>query len=256
MTEHAPVAAPLADVTAEAHRLLEAASREQVIIRLLGGVAIALLARGPIPEPLRRGYGDIDLVTKREDAPRLRVLLEGLGYTANRRFNSLHGARRLLYYDEANGRQLDVFVGTFKMCHEVDLGGRLRLVPQTLTPADLLLTKLQIVEINRKDLLDTITLLHECPLTEHAQPGAIDLERLSDVAGKDWGWHTTLTDNLARIPPVVAGTLDGADAALVLRRVETIRLALERAPKSLGWRVRAGIGRRVPWYELPEEVGR
>ncbi len=256
MSEHAPTNTPLADITAEARRLLEAADRERVTIRLLGGVAIALVARGRIPEPLRRTYGDIDLVTRREDAPRLRALLESLGYTANRRFNSLHGAHRLLYYDEANGRQLDVFVGAFKMCHELDLNGRLQLASETLTPADLLLTKLQIVEINRKDLLDAVTLLHACPVTERAQPGAIDLERLAEVAGKDWGWYTTLTDNLARIPPVVAETLDGEDAARVLQRTEAIRAALERAPKSLGWKMRASIGRRVQWYELPEEVGR
>jgi hypothetical protein len=256
MTEHAPIDAPLADVTAEARRLLEAASREQVTIRLLGGVGIALLAHGPIPKPLRRTYADIDLVTKREDAPRLRTLLEKLGYTANRRFNSLHGAHRLLYYDETNGRQLDVFVGTFKMCHELDLGGRLQLASETLTPADLLLTKLQIIEINRKDLLDAITLLHQCPVTKRAQPGAIDLERLTAVAGKDWGWYTTLTDNLARIPSVVAETLGGVDAVHITQRTEAMRAALEQAPKSLGWKMRAGIGRRVQWYELPEEVAR
>jgi hypothetical protein len=256
MSEHTSTKAPLADVTAEARRLLEAANREQVTIRLLGGVAIALLARGPIPEPLRRTYGDIDLVTRREDVSRLRPLLEGLGYTANRRFNSLHGARRLLYYDETNGRQLDVFVGTFKMCHELGLNDRLQLAQETLTPADVLLTKLQIVEINRKDLLDAITLLHECPVTARAQPGAIDLERLTDVASKDWGWYTTLTDNLARIPPVVAETLDGTDAMLATQRTEAIRAALEQAPKSLGWKMRAGLGRRVQWYELPEEVAR
>ena len=256
MSEQTPSQAPLADIAAEARRLLEAASREQVTIRLIGGVAIALLAQGPIPEPLRRSYGDIDLVTRREDVPRLRALLEGLGYTANRRFNSLHGAHRLLYYDEVNARQLDIFVSAFKMCHELDLNGRLQLAPQTLAPADLLLTKLQIVEINRKDLLDAITLLHKCPVTEQAQPGAIDLARLAEVAGKDWGWYTTLTDNLARIPPVVAETLEGTDAALIVQRVEAIRAALEQAPKSLGWKMRAGIGRRVQWYELPEEVAR
>jgi hypothetical protein len=256
MTEHARTDGPLADVIAEARRLLGAAAREQVTIRLLGGVAIALLAHDPIPERLRRSYGDIDLVARREDTPRTRALLERLGYTANRRFNNLHGARRLLYYDEANGRQLDVFVGAFRMCHELELAGRLELAPETLTPADLLLTKLQVVEINRKDLVDAITLLHACPVVERMRAGAaeLDLERLSDVAGRDWGWYTTLTDNLGRIPSAVAETLDGADAALVLQRAETIHAALDQAPKSLAWKVRAGVGRRVRWYELPEEM--
>src|SRR5262249_8749084 len=185
---------------------------------------------------------------------RLRAMLEGCGYAANRRFNRLHGAQRLLYYDEINTRQLDVFIGTFKMCHELDLSARLELAPETLTPSDLLLTKLQIVEINRKDLLDAITLLCVCPVTAEARPGAIDLERLSAVTSRDWGWYTTLIDNLARIPPAAAETLGDA-AVRITERVATLRAALEQAPKSLGWKLRAGVGRRVPWYELPEEVG-
>jgi hypothetical protein len=256
MSEQTPTSVPLADVAAEACRLLEAADREQVTIRVLGGVAIALLARDRIPGALRRTYGDIDLVVKRDDAPRLRALLERVGYLGDRHFNSLHGAQRLLYHDDVNGRKLDIFVGTFKMCHELDLSGRLHLARETLTPADLLLTKLQIVEINRKDLYDVVTLLHACPVVERADPGAIDLERLADVAAKDWGWYTTLTDNLARIPPVVTEALDGTDAARVLQGTEAIRTALEQAPKSLKWKVRAGIGRRVQWYELPEEIAR
>jgi hypothetical protein len=284
MTHDQDTSAPLPDVIAEARRILDAANREQVTIRLLGGVAIALLAGGTLPSSLRRTYGDIDVVISREHASSARALLERLGYVANRRFNNLHGAHRLLYYDEANTRQLDVFVGAFKMCHELDLGARLLLAPETLPPADLLLTKLQIVEINRKDLNDTILLLHTCAVspsltpsltpgttpsltpgttpsltpgtTPSTTPAVIDLERITSVTSKDWGWHTTLADNLARIPPVVAETLAGTDAALVLERVEAIRAALEQAPKSLGWKMRAGIGRRMPWYELPEEVGR
>src|SRR5260370_9507835 len=145
----------------------------------------------------------MDWVAGREDTPRTRALLERLGYSANRRFNNLQRARRLLYYDEANGRQLDVFVGAFRMCHELELAGRLELAPETLTPADLLLSKLQVVEINRKDLVDAITLLHACPVVERMRAGAaeLDLERLSDVAGGGWGWVTTLTAQLGGSPP-------------------------------------------------------
>ena len=62
----------------------------------------------------------------------------------------------MLFYDTANGRQLDVFVGTFHMCHELDLGKRLAEHPSALDAADLLLTKLQIAEINRKDIVDAV----------------------------------------------------------------------------------------------------
>jgi hypothetical protein len=219
-------------------------------------VAIGILAGKALPEPLRRSYADIDLVVRREDGGRARSLLTKLGYEADRGFNSLHGSTRLLFYDLANSRRLDVFVGVFRMCHELDLGGRLELAPSTLTPADLLLTKLQIVELNHKDLIDVMTLLHISAIGDRPETGTIDLPRLEHVTGADWGWHTTVTDNLERVSNAAGELLIQDDAAIVRNRAQDIRQAIERAPKSLGWKVRARVGRRMQWYELPEEVAR
>jgi hypothetical protein len=236
--------------------VVEAARAEGFPVRILGGVAIGILAGKAIPEPLRRSYADIDLVVRRGDAGRARSLLTKLGYEADRGFNSLHGSTRLLFYDLVNSRRLDVFVGVFKMCHEVDLGGRLELVPSTLTPADLLLTKLQIVELNQKDLIDVMTLLHVSAIGDRPGADTIDLPRLEHVTGGDWGWHTTVADNLERVSAAAGQLLMEDDANIVRNRAYDIRQAIDRAPKSLGWKVRARVGRRMQWYELPEEVAR
>jgi len=248
--------APLMDIEREARRVLGAAQRANITSRLLGGIAIAMLATKPIPAPLRRTYADIDLIVKRDHAARLRSLLERLGYVANQRFNNLHGERRLLFYDEINGRQLDVFIEVFKMCHELPLRERLDLVPDTLPPADLLLTKLQIVEINRKDLLDLIALLALCEIGSAPAPEVIDLPRLIAITSHDWGWYTTVADNLARVPALAGEVFEAEDAALVTQRVAVIQEEIQKAPKSLGWKVRSRVGRRVSWYDLPEEVAR
>jgi hypothetical protein len=245
---------PIADVKSEALYLVEAARAEGFPIRILGGVAIGILAGTALPERLPRSYADIDLAIRPVDGGRARNLLTALGYEADRGFNSLHGSRRLLFYDTVNGRRLDVFVGVFKMCHELDLAGRLDAVPNTLSPADLLLTKLQIVELNQKDLIDVVTLLHVCAIGDRPQVDTIDLPRLELVTGGDWGWHTTIIDNLERVSGGVVELLAEDDAAIVRSRVQEIRQAIERAPKSLGWKVRARVGRRMQWYELPEEV--
>jgi putative nucleotidyltransferase-like protein len=241
---------PLADIKSEALEVVEAARAEGFPIRILGGVAIAILAGEALPEPLRRTYADIDLAIKPDDGGRARSLLIALGYEPDRGFNSLHGSRRLLFYDMANGRRLDVFVGVFKMCHELDLRDRLEVVPNTLAPADLLLTKLQIVELNQKDLIDVVALVDVCGMD------TLDLQRIEQVTGADWGWHTTVADNLERVAAAAAELLIEDDAAIVRKRVDAIRQAIDRAPKSLGWKVRARVGRRVQWYELPEEVAR
>ena len=110
----------------------------------------------PLPAALQRTYGDIDVVVKRGHDHGLKQALEELGYVPNKRFNGLHGDRRLLFYDDVNNRQVDVFIGNFRMCHTLELNDRLGLDAHTLAPADLLLTKLQIVKINAKDVVDSL----------------------------------------------------------------------------------------------------
>ncbi len=246
---------PLADVEAEAARLLQSAAQAGVLVRLLGGAAVGMHRHGPPQPALHRPYGDIDVVVKRGHDRGLKRVLEELGYAPNRGFNNLHGDRRLLFYDERNGRQLDVFIGVFRMCHTLDLDDRLQLHAQTLSPADLLLTKLQIIRINPKDIIDAQALVLEHETGSERTGDVIDLDRLVQVTSRDWGWYTTFTDNLARLKTVNETALPRDTAAALAGRVATIQRALASAPKSLPWKARAAVGRRVAWYELPEEVG-
>jgi hypothetical protein len=247
-------ATPLADVEAEAARLLDRATQARLLVRLLGGAAVGMHRHTAFPPPLERRYGDIDVVVKKGHDRGLKHLLEDLGYVPNRNFNNLHGDRRLLFYDERNERQVDVFIGIFRMCHTLDLNDRLELHPQTLAPSDLLLTKLQVVKINAKDVVDAQALLlgHQ---VERGPGDVIDLGRLVQVTSRDWGWFTTFTDNLERLTPQQDSPLPRDAAGQIADRVATIRQALAAAPKALGWKARAAIGRRVAWYELPEEIG-
>jgi hypothetical protein len=206
---------------------------------------------------LRRDYGDIDIVIGRREGRQAKAAMLRLGYVPNERFNGLHGDRRLLFYDEANGRQLDVFVGSFSMCHSLDLSGRLGLLPDTLSVADLLLTKLQVIEINAKDLIDAAQLLrnHELDRAEAAGSDRLSLDRLCAVTSADWGWYTTLSDNLARLAGFARDTLDEPDRGQVTEAAGAIRAAIDGTAKSLRWKARARLGRRAAWYDLPEEVG-
>jgi hypothetical protein len=254
---------PAAEIIAEARRLHSQAEAAGITVRLLGGAAVALSAPAPLPVPLQRPYQDLDYVVRRADAARWRDLLEANGYAADAAFNALHGAQRLLHFDLAHERQLDTFVASFAMCHSLDLTDRLPAGSMTLAPADLLLTKLQIFEVNDKDLTDSIALLLSHPVLSHpvlSHPGAgggpgIDASRLAKIAGADWGWHTTLSDNLAKVAGrLPSAGLGDADRQTVATRLAQIRETLATAPKSLKWRARAKVGRRVPWYDLPEEV--
>ena len=251
---------PLADVEAEGRRVVSFAADASLAVRLLGGVGVALHDHRPVPPALERGYGDLDIVVPAKATRRTTEVLTSAGYVANDRFNALHGAQRMLFYDIANKRQVDVFVGVFAMCHRLDLTGRLHLHAQALDAADLMLTKLQIREVNRKDLVDAVRLVLTHDVVDIGAPAgeggdAMALDRLRSVTSGDWGWYTTVTDNLAVVRTAASELLDPADAELVESRVDQIDASLRTSPKSMRWKARSIVGRKTPWYELPEEVG-
>jgi len=245
---------PLAGVQDEARRILGLARDQGITVRLIGGTAVAQHCHGEQLPALRRSCADIDLVVRRADQRALRALLQAAGYQPDAMFNAIHGATRLLYDDRANGRQLDVFVGGFKMCHRLDLDDRLGLDQTTLTPADLLLTKLQVIEVNEKDLTDAASLLLWHEVADERSGDVVGIDRLIDVTSHDWGWFTTFTQNLRKVDSAAHDLLPSESAAVVVARAERIARALSESPKSMRWKARARIGRRIPWYELPEEV--
>ena len=247
---------PLPDIEAEARRVLDGCAAHQVSGRLIGGLAVAQHQHLATPTELRRSYGDIDIVIGRKEGRGVKAALTSLGYVPNERFNALRGDRRMLFYDTANGRQIDVFVGAFAMCHALDLSGRLTMLPDTLSVADLVLTKLQIVEINAKDLVDAAQLLrnHELGRADEAGRDEVSLDRLCAITSADWGWYTTLSDNLAKLAGFARDALGEADGLAVAEQARAIQRAIDEPGKSLRWKARARIGRHAPWYELPEEV--
>ena len=152
--------APNADIVVEAERLLGAAVAADVPVRLVGGLAVrAHLPPGTMPV-ITREYKDIDLVTLKGRSRAVTAFMTEQGYEADRVFNTTNGHRRLLYYDVPHQRQVDVFVGAFEMCHAIPITERIELHPTAVPLAELLLTKMQIVELNAKDQSDIVTMLY------------------------------------------------------------------------------------------------
>lgn len=244
-------------MVAAGRSLVAAAAESSVPVRLLGGVAIWLRSGDAARAALGRDYPDIDVIAHKRQSRDLRRVLEASGFLPERVFNATHGARRLLYNAPDGDWHVDVFLDTFEMSHTLDLGARLETEPETLPAAELLLTKLQIAEINRKDLSDVAMLLWDHEPAADDGPGRVNLTRLAAVCGNDWGLYTTMTDNLSRAAPLLAELPIGeADRTRVAGRITAVGQALAAAPKTLGWRMRAKVGRRVRWYEVPEEVVR
>ena len=242
----------LGDMCREALRVVHTTEEAGLSFRLTGGVAVALRCPSAASPVLSRAYADIDGVVRRKDRRELGEVLHTLGYDADRNFNALHGEIRLLFRDRTTGRQVDVFVDRIEMCHSIDLRTRLVLDDVTVTLADLLLMKLQIVETNRKDILDILALLVDQDFSP--DESGINLEYIGRLASRDWGlWRTTTM--IADRSLQFANGLIGFEARTRIQdQVERYRRTLEGVPKSPPWRLRARIGDRRLWYELPEEV--
>lgn len=267
----AEVSQTLADPLAEALRVVDLADARGLQVRLLGGMAV----RAHAPDwtaRTRRTEVDLDFATRSKDRAAFFALLESAGYTADKRHNALFGGTQGYFIDEFRQRPVDVLVDRLEMCHRVQFADRLAASTPTLPLAELLLSKLQVVKINRKDVLDALVLLAEHPLgPDDGAPdsrhglGAISIPRITAYTSGDWGWWRTVTGNLV----VLASFLDGggftpddlctgngrAVRFVPATQVDALRAAIEAAPKSLSWKVRARVGERVKWYMEPEEVG-
>jgi len=242
---------PLEDPIEEATRVAGAAKKAGVNVKLLGGAGINLHSPSAQKAPLKRKYGDLDYAIPKRDRKAVLSLFPSLGYEANERFNLMNGDRRLYFYDPAHGRQVDIFIDVFKMSHVIDLRDRLDLDGPCCSPADLLLSKLQIYEVNRKDLVDTIALFLDHRVSS-GDDDAIDAAYIAHLAADDWGLYRTLQLNIKKL----LATLDEieVDRDLVRSRVEELWAVVEARAKPLKWRLRAQVGDRLQWYELPEEV--
>ncbi len=243
---------PLPDPVAEGRRIAEAATDRGVPLRLLGGVAIALLCPSRRQAPLRREYADIDCATIGGARDTVSELMESLGYRRDREFNMLHGHRRLYFWDEGNQRQVDVFVNEANLCHRIGFKGRLEAVPLTLPLADLTVLKLQVVETNEKDYLDLCAIFADHDLTD--DDGGVNSTYIANLAASDWGLWRTI-GIVAERSERFALELPGFEAGeRVAGRLRSLRKALDNVPKTRGWKLRARLGDRKRWYEIPEEV--
>ncbi len=234
--------------------VISEAERRGVRLRLIGGMAFAYLApKASSSAALSRKYNDIDFVALKSQSGEIAKLLQKLGFEPNERFNALHGYDRLQYF--YGSMKVDIFLDEFRMCHYIDLRDRLALSEVTIPQSDLLLTKLQIFELNEKDMKDVLALLSDLSLGNADTPRSIDAGYIANLLSNDWGFYKTVTMNIGKLKSYAASLkLDAATARKVSSELDYLASAIELKPKTVRWKLRARIGEKVRWYELPEEV--
>jgi hypothetical protein len=243
------------DLLHEAKSLIDLATERDIALRLVGGLAIRVLT--PELPPRGRLAQDLDFASASSTRRALIEMLTEQGYDADKNFNALYGNKQLYFAHGNTGLAIDVLIDKLHMCHTLEFADRLTRMPYTLDAVDLLMSKLQIVELNEKDADDCLRLLVTFRLEDTDDPGAIDLRVFRSLVADDWGWWRTVTLNLERItallnggarPAIEGGKLDART------QLQALSDAAESAPKSRRWKMRARIGERKRWYDVPEET--
>ena len=240
------------ELEAEGRTVVATAADRSSPLRLLGGIAVRLTCPSAARAPFDRVCGDLDFASGGKAAA-VEAAFAAAGRSPQPEFNLYNGGERLIF--RKGELKADVFLGDFRMCHRIPLAGRLTADPLSLPLAELLLTKLQVVEANGKDLGDTA-----CILLDHA-PGdgdgqSINREAFLRPCSRDWGLWRTAGLSLAKVLDWSRENVaDASELALIAGRVAELSALLEAADKSLAWKARSVAGDRLRWYELPEEVG-
>lgn len=232
--------------------LVEKARAQGVEFRILGSLAYRLHCPANIAlfDAMKRDLTDVDLAASGKQRKEARAFLESEGYEIDRDLLVATEGSRWAFTDTRSAMVVDIFFDELYFCHPIPLRDRLHLDYPTITPTDLLLEKMQIVEINPKDIKDSLVLLLEHPI-DASSSDAIDASYIAKLLAADWGFYYTVTRNLDRLQPEKAdyGALGERGWAIVRERTKALREAIEEEPKSRKWKIRARIGPRKKWYQ-------
>ncbi len=249
-----------ADFIPERDRILNALQAEEnqkLILRLVGALAFRYHCPqyGYFQDALGREFTDIDFASYGRYFQDIIRFLTELGYEEDKMVTRLFGEGRLLFHDPVNGRHIDVFLDKLDFSHVLPLVGRLEADPVTLPLAELIIEKMQIVQINEKDLIDTIMLLREHPIGD-TDDETINANIIAGLLADDWGLWRTVTRNLWDLNDLVDRypQLTDEDKFTIRGRISELEERIEQQPKSMRWQVRNAIGDKVKWYKDVEEM--
>ena len=254
----------------EGRRLVEEATKRDIPLRLLGGVAIRIhcLEFLDFSKKLARlgegqqEYTDLDFMSYLKfQKNKMKQLFEEMGYDKRPTTMSSAATQRHIYFHPKGWFYVDVFFDKLLAAnHPLDFRGRLDLDSPTITPADLLLEKLQIVFPDEKDIKDLLLLLraHEVSLEE--EKNKINGKFIATKLASDWGFWYTATTNLAGLRQYVGGaeSLTDEEKQNLNSKVSQLQEVIEKEPKSTGWKMHSVVGAKKQWYnpvETAQSVG-
>jgi len=246
------------DLVDEAIRIFNYAKEKGILLRLMGSIAFRIHCPkfSWIHEELGRALTDIDCMTLGKYISHIPKIFTEIGYELNKEEaeSSILLGRYIFYNKEHKGWHVDVFFDRLNMCHTIDFRGRLEIDSPTVSLADLMLEKLQIVKINEKDIKDVIMLLLEHKIG-NGDLETINSAYISSLLSQDWEFYYTATNNLKKIKIFLDEyELKDEYRSEVKEKIDQLLKDIEQEPKSFKWKIRAKIGTKQKWYKDVEDI--
>ena len=230
--------------------LVQAARERNLVLRVMGDTAVRLRCPTASAFPATEEDEIIEFAARGRQSADVVRMMKDRGINPETRFNTLHGSERLRFVDPKATLPMEVFLNAIEAYHRIELADRLQLEEVTLPLADLLLTQLQVVNFTPQEQKRILALLADHEVGNEAD--MFDAARIAEVCSEDWGWYKTVTMNLEKAIGAAPSVLKGDPAGRVEKRARSLIKAIEEAPKSMGWQVRARLGERRVWYTVPE----
>jgi hypothetical protein len=244
---------------AEAVDLVRQMKDANIPLRIMAGCAVRIHCPEHVKlhqVKMQRNIRDIDFATLRKHRKQLDALLGGLGYSPQA---AKFGMDRDIYENETKGITLDIFFDRLDMCHVIEFADRLGNDFPTVSLADLVLQKLQIVEINERDVKDLLVLFLEHEVGEDDRE-TINGDYIAKLLSNDWGFYYTVTENIKKGNNLAlkhyGDMLPPQELQVFQARTGQLLSMIEAQPKSLKWRMRQRVGTKTIWYNEVEEKER
>jgi hypothetical protein len=238
----------------EADKIIVGAKQKGIVLRLLGALAIRSHCEkfSYIHERASRKLSDVDMAAYLKQGTEITRYFKEVGYKHSA-LGAIPGLKRAVFLGEGEFH-VDIFYDGLEMCHDIPFKDRLEVDYPTIPLAELLLEKMQIVQINEKDLIDTIMLLREHEVGDNDND-VINGQRIATLCSADWGLWRTLTMNLDKVTSYAQtfSAIKEEDKKDVNKKVSSLRDMIEKQPKSLKWKMRAKVGDSKVWYRSVEE---
>ncbi|MHA1238756.1 MAG: hypothetical protein ACTSSJ_05925 [Candidatus Odinarchaeia archaeon] len=239
----------------EATKIIDAARQRGLTLRLIGGLAVREHCQ--IVSFCERDYSDIDTVALGKEVKKITELFKDMGYKENVNVRVESGGRRLQFYKDTPDNHIDIFIDTFEMEHDIELKNRLKIEKYTISLSDVLLTKLQIHKLNKKDVKDIITVIKDNKIGEEDKPGVVNVKYIAKLCAKNWGLYKDVTINIDKVASLINQCkLSEEEMQETLKKLKMIKDAIENEPKTLKWKLRAKIGEKKSWRDSVEDETR